>query len=87
MLNVVWTQEVIDKLDKIKIQWLIYNLELLCLNCFGFYKVICPADFFIFNGRASSDYVLIYCYLWNIYSNVRDEQIRYIWRAYQAGTL
>lgn len=34
------------------ILWLIYNLVVLQFN-FGFYKVICPADFFTFNGEVS----------------------------------
>lgn len=46
-----------------KILWLMYNLEVLCFNSFGFYKVICLTDFFIFNGEESFDYVLLYCYL------------------------
>lgn len=46
-----------------KILWLMYNLQVLCFNSFGFYKVICLTDFFIFNGEASFDYVLLYCYL------------------------
>lgn len=38
-------------LEKLKNQWLIYNLAVLQFNSFGFYKVICRADFFIFNDN------------------------------------
>lgn len=43
------------KLGKRKIHWLIYNQAVLWFNFSGFYKVICLADIFIFNGEASLD--------------------------------
>lgn len=43
-----------------KISWLICNLVTLCFRSLGFHKVICLADFFIFNGSVIFQCVAIH---------------------------